>query len=141
MMTTMTKNEQNKRTQKSGAAAKNRSNGKGQNLKSTRQSKAILKIKSACRNKHTIKASFKDNEGNDVKEYVHRFQSSSNLRSNCSNSAIVTTCSKTGDGRSSAKLEEELSKVVSRSTGRTSSKESVLTTGATLMSSARNSRS
>jgi hypothetical protein len=38
-------------------------------------------------------------------------------------------------------LEEELSKVVSRSTGRTSSKESVLTTGATLMSSARNSRS
>ena len=47
--------------------------GKSQNSKSMRQSKAILKIKHACQRKHTIKASFKDNEGNNVKEYVHMF--------------------------------------------------------------------
>ena len=67
----MTKNE---RTQKSGDSTKNRGNGKSQNSKSTRQSKAILKIKRARRREHTIKASFKDNEGNEVKEYIHTFR-------------------------------------------------------------------
>jgi len=69
----MTKTECSERMQKSGDSAKNRGHGKGQNLRSRRQSKAILKIKSACRSEHTIKASFKDNEGNEVKEYVHTF--------------------------------------------------------------------
>jgi len=61
----MTRNE---RAQKSGDDARNRSHGKNQNSKSTtKQSKAILKIKRARRSEHTIKASFKDSEGNEIK--------------------------------------------------------------------------
>ena len=71
---TMTKTERSERAQKTGDGAKNRGNGKSQNLKSTRRSKAILKIKRARRSEHTIKATFKDTEGNDVKEYIHAFR-------------------------------------------------------------------
>jgi hypothetical protein len=42
----------------------------------TRQAKAILKIKHAQRSEHAIKASFKDIEGNDAKEYVYMFRDS-----------------------------------------------------------------
>ena len=67
----MTRNEQ---AQKSGDDARNQSNGKGQNSKSTRQPKAVLKIRHAHRSEHTLKASFKDNKGNGVKEYVYTFR-------------------------------------------------------------------
>ena len=68
----MTRNE---RTQRNGDGARNRNNGRNQNQKSTTsQSKAILKIKRAKRNEHTIKASFRDSEGNDIKELIYTFR-------------------------------------------------------------------
>ena len=68
----MTKNDQ---AQKSGGYAKNKNQGRNQGQRSSaRQSKAILKIKHAHRSEHTIKASFKDSEGNDVKEFIYTFR-------------------------------------------------------------------
>jgi hypothetical protein len=67
----MTKNEQ---SQKSNDGAKNRSGGRNHSSKLTSQSKALLKIKRAKRNEHKIKASFKDSEGNDIKEMVYTFR-------------------------------------------------------------------
>ena len=41
-----------------------------------RQLKAIHKIKRAHQSEQTIKASFKDSEGNEIKEYIYTFCSS-----------------------------------------------------------------
>ena len=77
MTTAMTRNE---RAQKSGDNARNRSHGKSQNSKLTKkQLKAIYKIKRALRSEHTIKASFKDSKGNEIKELVYTFGDSDPL--------------------------------------------------------------
>jgi len=68
----MTKND---RAQKSSNDAKSKGHGRNQNFKSTtNQSKATLKIKRTNRNKHIIEASFKNSEGNDVKEMIYTFR-------------------------------------------------------------------
>ena len=68
----MTKND---RAQKNGDDAKSKGHGRSQNFKSaTSQSKATLKIKRTNRNKHMIEASFKNCEGNDVKEMIYTFR-------------------------------------------------------------------
>jgi hypothetical protein len=79
-VTTTTAMTRNERAQKPGDDGKSRGQGKGQNSKSTtRQSRAILKIKRAHRSEHTVKASFKDSEGNDVKEPVYTFHDGDQL--------------------------------------------------------------
>ena len=68
----MTKNEQ---AQKANEGTKSRNGGRNHSSKSTMsQSKALLKIKRAKQNEHKIKASFKDSEGNDIKEMVYTFR-------------------------------------------------------------------
>jgi hypothetical protein len=68
---TMMKNDQ---AQKSGNGFKNRDNGRNPVQKSTtRQSMAILEIKHAHQSEHTIKASFKDNKGSDIEEFIYMF--------------------------------------------------------------------
>ena len=64
----------NEQTQRNSDGARNRNNGRNQNQKSTMsQSKAILKNKRVKRNEHTIKASFRDSEGNVIKELIYTF--------------------------------------------------------------------
>jgi hypothetical protein len=60
--------------QKSSNGAKNRNHGRNQVQKlMTSQSKAILKIKCAHQSEHVIEASFKNSEGNDIKELIYTF--------------------------------------------------------------------
>ena len=66
----MTRNNQ---AQKGGDKAKSRSHERNLNFKSmTSQSKATIKIKRTNRNKHMIKSSFKNSEG-DFKEFIYTF--------------------------------------------------------------------
>jgi hypothetical protein len=54
---------------------KNRNHGRNQVQKTmTSQSKAILKIKHAHQSEHMIEASFKNSEGNGIKELIYTFR-------------------------------------------------------------------